>query len=403
MSQLSSELPAFPMPKAKGCPLDPPPEYAQLRSDRPVAKARLWDGKEVWLITGYDEIRSIFTDPRISVDNTQPGYPWLSEQARTVVLTGGVKPVGRMDPPEHTAMRRMLGQGFLVKKIQNMRGDVEALVNELIDDILAGPRPTDLVPSLAMPVPSTALGWVLGVPPADKRLISLVPRLFDEDSGLEGAMEARAELFAYIDELITHRENEPGDDIISHLVGYYQKGELSRVSVLTQSVTLIAAALDTTRSMITNGILALLQHPEQAAALIEDPDLVPAAVEELLRYTVVTEFSSKRVAAADIEIAGETIKAGDGIICLISAGNRDEKVFTDPDTLDVRRDAKQHLGFGAGIHTCIGKQLARMELEVVYGTLFRRIPELRLAVPFDQLVFRNTFDVQGVRALPVTW
>jgi cytochrome P450 len=374
-----------------------------LRSDRPVAKARLWDGKEVWLITGYHEIRSIFTDPRISVDNTQPGYPWLSEQARTVVLTGGVTPVGRMDPPEHTAMRRMLGQGFLVKKIQGMRDELETLVNGLIDDILAGPRPVDLVPALAMPVPATALGWVLGVPPADQRLISLVPRLFDEDSGLDGAMAARAELFQYMEDLITLKESDPGDDIISILVGYYQKGELSRASVLIQSVTLVAAALDTTRSMITNGILALLQHPEQAAALIANPDLASAAVEELLRYTVVTEFASKRVAAADIEIAGETIKAGDGIICLISAGNRDEKIFTDPDTLDIRRDTKQHLGFGAGIHTCIGKQLARMELEVVYGTLFRRIPELRLAVPFDEVVFRKTFDVQGAKELPVTW
>ncbi|MFC0541732.1 cytochrome P450 [Kutzneria chonburiensis] len=403
MSQLSSDLPAFPMQKAKGCPLDPPPEYAELRTERPVAKARLWDGKEVWLITGYDEIRSIFTDPRISVDNTQPGYPWLSEQAKTVVLTGGVTPVGRMDPPEHTAMRRMLGQGFLVKKIQGMRGELEALVNGLIDDIMAGPRPVDLVAALAMPVPATALGWILGVPPADQRLISLVPRLFDEDSGLDGAMAARAELFKYMEDLITLKESDPGDDIISTLVGYHRQGELSRPSVLIQSVTLVAAALDTTRSMITNGILALLQHPEQAAALIANPDLAPAAVEELLRYTVVTEFASKRVAAADIEIAGETIKAGDGIICLISAGNRDEKVFTDPDTLDIRRSPRQHLGFGAGIHTCIGKQLARMELEVVYGTLFRRIPGLRLAVPFDEVVFRNTFDVQGAKALPVTW
>jgi cytochrome P450 len=403
MSQLSSDLPAFPMQKATGCPLDPPPEYAELRTERPVAKARLWDGKEVWLITGYDEIRSIFTDPRISVDNTQPGYPWLSEQAKTVVLTGGVTPVGRMDPPEHTAMRRMLGQGFLVKKIQGMRGELEALVNGLIDDIMAGPRPVDLVAALAMPVPATALGWILGVPPADQRLISLVPRLFDEDSGLDGAMAARAELFKYMEDLITLKESDPGDDIISTLVGYHQRGELSRPSVLIQSVTLVAAALDTTRSMITNGILALLQHPEQAAALIANPDLASAAVEELLRYTVVTEFASKRVAAADIEIAGEVIRAGDGIICLISAGNRDEKVFTDPDTLDIRRSPRQHLGFGAGIHTCIGKQLARMELEVVYGTLFRRIPGLRLAVPFDEVVFRNTFDVQGAKALPVTW
>jgi cytochrome P450 len=403
MSQLSTDLPSFPMAKAKGCPLDPPPEYAQLRAERPVAKARLWDGKEVWLVTGYHEIRSIFTDPRISVDNTRPGYPWLSEQARTVVLTGGVTPVGRMDPPEHTAMRRMLGQGFLVKKIQGMREDVESLVNTLIDDIVAGPRPVDLVPALAMPVPATALGWVLGVPPADQRLISLVPKLFDEDSGLDGAMAARAELFKYMEDLITLKESDPGDDIISTLVGYYQQGELSRASVLIQSVTLVAAALDTTRSMITNGILALLRHPEQAAALTADPGLASAAVEELLRYTVVTEFASKRVAAADIEIAGETIKAGDGIILLISAGNRDETVFTDPDTLDIHRDPKQHLGFGAGIHTCIGKQLARMELEVVYGTLFRRIPHLRLAIPFEDVVFRKTFDVQGAKELLVTW
>jgi cytochrome P450 len=170
-------------------------------------------------------------------------------------------------------------------------------------------------------------------------------------------------------------------------------------------VLLLIAGHETTANMIALGTLALLEHPEQLAALRDagNPQLVAAAVEELLRYLTIVHFGLRRVALADIEIGDRIIRAGDGVILATVAGNRDEQVFADPDRLDIHRDARRHVAFGFGVHQCLGQPLARVELQVAYGTLYRRIPSLRLAVDREQVPFKDDGLVYGVYELPVTW
>ncbi|GAA0580613.1 cytochrome P450 [Paractinoplanes ferrugineus] len=395
----------YPMSRAPGCPMDPPPRYAELRAKEPVSRATLWDGTSAWLISRQDDIRALLSDSRVVVDALSPGFPWLSELSKAVCSAAdGQRSPGRMDPPEHTEMRRMLAPHFLVKRVRALRPATEELVDGLIDQLLAGPRPVDLVPALAKPVPSTVVGWVLGLPP-DRRASfdAATARLFDGNGTPETALAARNDFVAQLVDLVEFRSREPDDGLVSRLIGFTAEGRLSRPSLLLQITLLVAAGYDTTVKMISTGVLALLCHPEQAALLTAGPERAEDATEELLRYLTVAEFAPKRVATADLEIGGQVIKAGEGIICLISSANRDEAVYEHPDVLNIDQAARKHLAFGFGVDLCVGHTLARMELEVVYGALFRRLPGLRLAVPFEDVPFSGSLDVQGVRSLPVTW
>lgn len=398
--------PDYPMAKAPGCPLDPPPAYRLLRAEQPVSKARLYDGREAWLVSRYEDVRKILSDSRASVDAFHPGFPWLSEVAKAMnTADGGVRPLGRMDPPDHTELRRMLAPHFLIKRVRALRPATEELVDGLIDALLDGPGPVDLVPALARPVPSTVVGWLLGVPAeAMATFGETTARLFDEDGSAETAVAARSELFEQLKELVELRRAEPDDNIVSRLVGFADEGKLTETNLLMQIGLLLGAGYDTTVKMITTGVLALLDHPEQAALLTKEPERAAVATEELLRYLTVAEYAPKRVAVEEIEIGGQTIRPGEGIICLISSANRDESMHERPDELDIERTtARDHLAFGSGIHLCVGHSVARMELEVVYGRLFSRIPDLRLAVDRAEIPFSKGLDVQGAKSLPVTW
>ncbi|MFB7248994.1 cytochrome P450 [Streptomyces populi] len=401
----SGTPPAYPMPKASGCPMDPPPVYRTLRAEQPVSKARLYNGREAWLISRHEDVRKILSDSRASVDALNPGFPWLSEVAKAMnTAEGGVRPLGRMDPPDHTELRRMLAPHFLIKRVRALRPATEELVDGLIDRMLEGPSPADLVPALARPVPSTVVGWLLGVPAeAMARFGETTAQLFDEDGSAETAVAARGELFEQLKELVELRRAEPDGNIVSRLVGFADEGRLTETNLLMQIGLLLGAGYDTTVKMITTGVLALLGHPEQAALLAKEPERAAGATEELLRYLTVAEFAPKRVAVEEIEIGGQTIRPGDGIICLISSADRDESVYERPDELDIERSARDHLAFGSGIHLCVGHSVARMELEVVYGRLFSRIPQLRLAVAPNEIPFSRGLDVQGAKSLPVTW
>ncbi|MGW0808573.1 cytochrome P450 [Nonomuraea sp. NPDC002799] len=397
-----AEVPEFPMARAAGCPFDPPPALRARQDAGPLTKVRLWDGSTPWLVTRYAEQRALLADPRVSSDITRPGYP-----GQTAVPADG-SPISfiLMDDPEHARLRRMVTAPFTIKRVEAMRPAVQKIVDDLIDDLLAGPNPVDLVEAFALPVPSLVICELLGVPYADHDFFQANSKtIINRDATPEQRTAAFGALAGYLDGLVGEKLAHPGDDLLSRLAERVKAGELSRREAAPMGVLLLIAGHETTANMIALGTLALLEHPGQLALLrqADDPKLVAGAVEELLRYLNITHNGRRRVALADIEIAGEVIRAGDGLIMANDVGNRDSAAFPDPDRLDLRRDARHHVAFGFGVHQCLGQPLARMELQVVYSTLYRRIPGLRLAADLSEIPFKHDGSVYGVYQLPVTW
>ncbi|MEB8340781.1 cytochrome P450 [Streptomyces endophyticus] len=399
-------LPQHPSPRATGCPFDPPPALHALQSEPSLSRVRIWDGSSPWLVTRYDQLRTLLGDPRVSADVNAPGYPHTSAgrragaQARQTFLT--------MDDPEHARIRRMVTAPFTIKKMEAMRPPVQKIVDGLIDDMLAGPAPVDLVQAFALPVPSLVICELLGVPYEDHDLFQRNTRVIvKRDSTPEETVAATTALADYLEELLAAKEAHPEDDLLSELATKrVATGEMTRREAAHMGVLLLGAGHETTANMIALGTLALLQHPDQLAALREtqDPKAVSAAVEELLRYLNITHSGRRRVALEDIEIDGQVIRAGEGIVFANEVANRDPRAFAgDPDELDITRDSRRHVAFGYGVHQCLGQPLARMELQVVYSTLYRRIPTLALATGIDQLEFKHDGLVYGVYELPVTW
>ncbi|MFF9024669.1 cytochrome P450 [Streptomyces eurythermus] len=401
-----TEAPPVRFPLRRTCPFAEPPEYAGLRADAPVSRAALKvNGKPAWLVTRHEHVRQVLGDSRVSSNLKLPGYPHqfhipeeLLAQVRLMMLN--------MDPPEHTAHRRMLIPEFTARRVRELRPRIQQIVDEHVDAMLAAGGPVDLVTALALPVPSLVICELLGVPYEDHaRFEEWSAALMNHDLSPQEYGAAVQALDMYLDQLVTLKENEPGDDLISR---FLEKNRTERVADHTDVVTMARLMLvgghETTANMIALGVLALLEHPEQMAELRADPALLPNAVEELLRVFSISDSGTARVAVADIEVGDVTIRAGEGIIALNNAADHDESVFPDPDTLDIHREeARSHLAFGYGVHQCIGANLARAELEAVYGTLLRRVPGLRLAAPVEELRFKDDAMVYGVYELPVTW
>jgi cytochrome P450 len=405
VASTSSEIPAFPMAKAAGCPFSPPPAVLALQAEGPIAKVRLWDGSTAWLVTRYAEQRALLCDPRISHDIDLSGFPHGSAAARERRM--GPRTFIGMDDPEHARLRRMVTAPFAVKRVEALRPVIQWIVDGLIDAMLAGPKPVDLVQAFALPVPSLVICDLLGVPYADHDFFQAnSATLLNRESSPQAAREADGKLRDYVERLVGEKLARPGDDLLSRLAAEHVKtGELTRREAAGIGSLLLIAGHETTANMIALGTLTLLQHPDQLAALREagDPELVAGAVEELLRYLSIVHLGLRRVALADIEIGEQTIRAGDGVVLATNAGNRDEQTFAAADRLDIHRDARRHMAFGFGVHQCLGQPLARVELQAVYGTLYRRIPTLRLAADLEQLPFKHDGLVYGVYELPVTW
>ncbi|MFI1605991.1 cytochrome P450 [Streptomyces griseofuscus] len=398
-------LPEHPMPRATGCPFDPPPALQTLQSERPVSRVRIWDGSSPWMITRHEDVRALLGDPRISADPRRPGYPHRSaatqerDRTRSTFLT--------MDDPEHARLRRMVTAPFTIRKVEALRPSVQRIVDDLIEEMLAGPNPTDLVEAFALPVPSLVICALLGVPYERHDFFQRHSRvLVRRTSTREELLAASEALTDYLDDLLAAKLAHPEDDVLSQLaVQRVATGELTRRQAAEMGVLLLVAGHETTANMIALGTVALLRNPDQLALLrdCEDPKTVASAVEELLRYLNIVHSGRRRVALEDIEIDGELIRAGDGVIFANDIANRDPGVFPDPDRLDLTRDARRHVAFGYGIHQCLGQPLARVELQVAYSTLYSRIPTLALATDFDQLEFKHDGFVYGVYELPVSW
>lgn len=395
-------VPEFPMPRAGRCPFDPPPALKDLQQEAPLTKVRLWDGSEPWLVTRYAEQRALLGDARVSSDIDRPGFP---PKASSEGGEGKLSFI-MMDDPDHARLRRLVTAPFAIKKVEALRPAVQRIVDRLIDDLLAGPQPVDLVEAFALPIPSLVICELLGVPYEDHEMFQGNTKTMVSSAATpEQRNVATREIAGYLATMIGKRLAEPQDDLLSSIAGRITTGELDHQQATEMALLLLIAGHETTANMIALGTAALLEHPDQLALLrdSDDPKLVASAVEELLRYLNITHQGRRRAVTEDIEIAGEVIKAGEGIIVVNEIGNRDPEVFEDPDRLDITRDARRHVAFGFGIHQCLGQPLARMELQVVYSTLYRRIPTLKLACSLEEVKFKHDAFIYGVHELPVAW
>jgi cytochrome P450 len=404
----TTAVPFFPMPKAAACPLDPAPELAELQARAPLVRVRLWDGSTPWLVTRHAEQRALLADRRVSADWMRPGYPFIDQYLRDAAHEEG-RFLTTMDDPEHGRLRRMILGHFTFRKIERLRPAVQRIVDDHIDALLASPKPADFVAEFAMPIPTLVISRLLGVPYEDHDFFRRATMtLISRGIPAEVMHQTQGELYRYLDQLVGRKLEAPDNDLLSRLATErLATGQLPRHELLMMALFLMIAGHETTASMISLATLALLLHPEQLAVLKDaDAPGIAAAVEELLRYLgAAARAGRRRLALEDIEIAGQVIRAGEGLVFPDEIGNRDERVYPGAGVLDLRRDASQHLTFGFGAHQCVGQVLARLELQVVFATLFRRIPTLALAVGLGDLPFMNDgIGVgYGVYEMPVTW
>jgi cytochrome P450 len=398
-----SETVELSYPMSRTNPFNPPPEYAKLRAEDPFIRVRLWDGTTPWLLTRYDDMRVVLSHPRFSAEPLRDGYPHVFEGR--MVADKADKSFLRLDAPEHDRLRRMVTREFTVKRVEQERPFIQGIVDKLIDRMMAGPRPVEFVEEFAQPLPTEVITQLLGVPYEDHEVFHRATRTqFGSNSTPDAVRASLVELTEYLDDLISRKQAQPQDDILSRLVReQLEPGHIDRGTLIQITRLLLSAGHQTTQNMTALGVLTLLQHPDQLAAIKADPSLIRGAVEELLRYSSILHTGARRVALEDIDVNGHLVRMGEGVICTIPSANRDEKLFPNPDEFDVRRDAAPHVAFGYGIHQCLGQVLARAELQIVLKTLFDRLPDLRLAVPFEQLRFRHDMFVYGVYELPVTW
>jgi cytochrome P450 len=403
--EASAPVPAYPMPRAAGCPFSPPAPVLTMTAENPLAKVRIWDGSTPWIVTRHADQRTLLADPRISIEESRPGYPHMTA-GRAEAAKHTPPLITNTDAPEHTRLRRVVNPPFMVKRIEKLRPRIQQIIDELIDAMLAGPKPADLVTAIGLPVPTLVITEMLGVPYADHEFFQTnSTKTISHDSTPEEAMRASGALVGYLEDLLPRKTAQPGDDVLSEMGARIKAGEMTEREAVLMGVAILIAGHETTATMISLGTLALLRNPDQLALLREtgDPRVVAGAVEELLRYLSIVHTGIRRIATEDIELDGTLIRAGDGLIFDLGAADWDPREFPEPDRLDLRRPARRHHAFGYGVHQCLGQSLARVELQIVYSTLYRRIPTLALAVPFEEVGFAFAGVAYGLHSLPVTW
>ncbi|SDD40868.1 Cytochrome P450 [Geodermatophilus telluris] len=386
---------------------DPYPVYARLRAERPVVKVRT-PRFDSFLVTRYADAREALSDPRLSKDLYRAGDTYLAvfgEKARQINTN-----MLNSDPPEHTRLRRLVTQAFTPKRIEAMRPRVEAIVAGLLDRI--SPRgECEFVDEFALRLPLAVIGDLLGIPEADHeeilagtqviRTVGTGGRSPQEDRAAIG--QAQERLHAYFTGLVAAKRAHPGEDLVSGLIAARDgDGRLSEAELVSSCFLLLFAGYQTTSDFLGNAVVALLTHPDEMARLLADPDRVPEAVEELLRFDGSVPVSSFRFATEDLEIGGVTVPAGSIVTVVLSAADHDPELTAEPDRLDLDRGPTQHLAFGHGIHYCLGTALARLEATTALRQVLLRLPDLRLDVPVEELQWLPAASAfRGLLSLPL--
>lgn len=388
---------SFPLPRRSV--FDPPEDYS---TGPAVQEVSLYDGRRAWLVRDHALVREVLGDARFSADRSRPNFAF-SSPAR-VALERFAIPFVALDDPDHARIRRVFTKYFTLRKVEQLRCAIAEIVDGVVDELLALEPPIDFVRTVAVEVPGNVICHVLGIPPERKGVFMGLDAARNS-LGTEGdAIEdASQQMLDFAAELIAAKRDEPADDLISKLVADHEtEPRITETELLYSVRLLITAGHETTANMITLSVLGLLRRREQWDRLCGDPDLIPSAVEELLRWVSIFHISPMRLALEDVPLGNHVIPAGDGVIPCSAAANRDPAVFAEPDELDVTRDARGHVAFGFGIHQCLGQNLARVEISEVLAALTRRVPSLDLAVDASEIELRD-YAFLSVTSAPVTW
>jgi cytochrome P450 len=383
--------------------LDPDPQYAQLRRDEPVCRVQLPYGPPAWLVTSYHLTRAIFGDSRFSraaaVGRENPCES-------PVDMSQFPESVNSMDPPQHSRIRQLVGKAFTPRRVEALRPRAQQIATALLDDMAAVGPPGDLVSGFSFAFPAIVICELLGIPEPDRgRFRAWTDAIVSTTgSGTESGQDAYLQLAGYMAGLFAQRRTDPGDDLLTWLVqARDDQDRLTETELLFLGMALLVGGYESSAHQITNMVYTLLTHPVQLRQLQEQPEMLPVAVEEMLRFIVFGNAINPRIATADIQVGNVLVRAGEPVLCSRSSANHDENVFANPDELDFSRDDNPHVAFGYGPHFCLGAHLARMELQVALGTILSRLPGLRIAVPEESLVWNSGTIMRGLTAFPVAW
>lgn len=386
---------------------DPYPTYARLRREAPVARVKTAGfGREAWLVSRYDDVLAGLKDPRLSSDMIRlraegGGRRWIPRAFRILAKT-----MVTMDDPDHARLKNLVHKGFTPSRVEHMAARVQEIADELLGG-LEGRPVVDLLHEFALPLPMAVISEMLGVPESErakfrKFMVNLLdgppPSLWRLITGMRNNLR----MIRYLDGLIELRRREPDQGLITALIAAEQAGDrLGQDELIGMVFLLLLAGHETTVNLLGNGVLALLDNPDQLERLRANPGLIRPAIEELLRYTNPVQHSVIRFATDDLEIGGVKIAKSERVLLMLAAANRDEAVFAESETLDIARDPNRHLGFGLGIHFCLGAPLARMEGAIALNALLARYPNLQLAIPRQAVQWRPNSLLRGLAALPV--
>jgi cytochrome P450 len=399
----AEELLSYPIPNPSA--LEPPAEWAKLRQECPVARVKLPSGDEASLVTRYEDVRKVLADPRFGRTADSPDAARVSE-AGGVFNSGMARSVPQTGEA-HQQWRRMIGKWFTARRMAALRPGIEAMAEQLIDEMVERGQPVDLKASLGLPVPVWVICTMLGVPESDRDRFSHWSDLFLNLTRytVEEVEAGHAEFFQYMAGHVAAKRVTPGDDLISELItSTDNEGEpLPDAMLVSTSLGLLVAGHETTANMIGKMVAMLLADRRRWEQLLADRSLVRSAVEEALRFDANAGFGMVRHLDEDFEAGGTVLPAGTTVVCSMAAGNRDESAFDHADEMDLGRVPNPHLAFGAGPHSCLGQALARTELQAVLDVLLRKLPSLELAVPAEDLPRVEGLLVGGLREVMVRW
>ncbi len=387
-------------PRAPELRANPYPLLHELRATDPVHWSPLL---AAWLLSRYHDVQLLFQQPGLSKDfRKAPPGPLGGRDATS---PAGTRTMLVLDPPDHTRLRSLVSKAFTPRSVEALRPRIQTIADALLDAVRTD-EPFDLMREFANPLPVIVIAEMLGVPAEDRKQFKTWSTDLILGVGMSSSADARARreaarahLLSYFERVVQERRQQPRDDLVSALIKAEAEGDrLSETELLDTCILLLVAGNETTTNLIGNGMLALLQHPEQFQLLLHDPTRIGQAVEELLRYDSPAQLV-RRLVTTEIEIGGKCITPGTVAIVLIGAANRDPEVFPNPDVLDITRSGVSHVSFGHGIHYCLGAPLARAEASIAIPTLLRRFPRLELAT--ESPVWRPTFTFRSLEALPV--
>ncbi|MFI6928650.1 cytochrome P450 [Nonomuraea spiralis] len=382
---------------------NPAPELGEVRDQERVKRIDVLLGLEAWMVTRYADVREVLGDAeRFKLARQgaarMPGAPELTEEQLAELRAGNL--LGQ-DPPEHTRLRRMLTPEFTIRRMRRLEPRIRDIVDEHLDAMEAAGSPADLVSSFALPIPSLVICELLGVPYEDRAdFQSRTGRMLNLALPVEERIAANFESRAYMRELVTRMRTDPGEDLLGMLIREHGD-DLTTSELVGIGNLLLLAGHETTSNMLSLGTLALLRNPEQLELLRKEPERIDATVEELLRWLSIVHSGTIKYTTTEVELGGQTIGAGEMVLCSLPAANRDPGFIDDPDTLDITRGAPGHVAFGHGVHHCLGAPLARMEMKIAFPALFARFPGLRVTDATPE--FRSYNVVYGLTAMEVAW